>query len=85
MIKDFVGGDIGCARLTFSHKSLHLFPQTRELFPAHPDRARPSVHFTAIAVPAIQPVVHAATLAEAIWRYGSGGNDALGGRLKAKC
>jgi hypothetical protein len=42
MIKDFVGGDMGCAPLVISDKSLHLFPQTRELFPAHPDRSRPS-------------------------------------------
>jgi hypothetical protein len=37
MVKNFVGGYIGCALLTFSDKSLHLFPQPRELFPAHPD------------------------------------------------
>jgi hypothetical protein len=43
MIKDFVGGDIGRARPAFSHKQLHLFPQPRELFPGHPDRARPDV------------------------------------------
>src|ERR1017187_11000052 len=42
MIKDFVGGDIGCVLPAFWHKPLHLFPQTRELFPAHPDRSRPS-------------------------------------------
>jgi hypothetical protein len=36
MIKGFVGGDIGCARLAFSDKSLHLFPQSRELFPVIP-------------------------------------------------
>ena len=28
MIKYFVGGDIGCAPLTFSHKPLRLFPRT---------------------------------------------------------
>jgi len=84
MIKDFVGGDIGRARPAFSHKPLHLFPQTRELFPGHPDRARPSVHFATMALSAIQPVVHAATLPEASWRYRSGGNDALRGRPKAE-
>jgi len=36
MIKDFAGGDMGCARLTFLDKSLHLFPQPRELFPVIP-------------------------------------------------
>jgi hypothetical protein len=36
MIKDFVGGDIGCARLMFSDKPLHLFSQPRELFPVIP-------------------------------------------------
>jgi hypothetical protein len=84
MIKDFIGGNMGCARLTFSDKPLHLFPQTRELFPGHPDQARPSVHFATMALSAIQPVVHAATLPEASWRYRSGGNDALRGRPKAE-
>ena len=42
MIKDFVGGDSGCALLTFSDKSLHFFPQPRELFPVYPGRARPA-------------------------------------------
>jgi hypothetical protein len=69
MIKDLVGSDIGCALLTFSDKPLHLFPQPRELFPGHLDRARPSVHFATIAFPAIQPVVHAATLQARTCRF----------------